>query len=145
MPTSLKALWLLTWASLRTLLRWIFRASRGLDDFNANYKEDGLKPVTPEERANMGRFSRCIACGLCDRGEGQRIAESRGEYLGVMALVLAGSRSAPEFAAANAALLHVTDAVLREKEEICPSRVPIVEIAQFVRRGAPTARLSGRA
>ena len=48
----------------------------------------------------MERFGRCIACGLCDRGEGARIARSGGAYRGLMELVLASSRSMPDFAAA---------------------------------------------
>jgi hypothetical protein len=69
-------------------------------------------------------------------GEGQRIGASRGAYAGVMSIVLASSRSMPDFDAAVLALDHVPDAVLAEKEGVCPTGVPFREIAAFVRAKA---------
>lgn len=135
MPARIKALWLLTLALLRTLLRLLFgrRARDGIAAFRANYDADGLPPVSAEERAKLATFSRCIACGLCDRGEGSRIAASGGAYRGTMALVLAASRSMPDFRAAAYSFSFVPDEVLAEKERICPTGVPFREIARFVR------------
>jgi hypothetical protein len=81
----------------------------------------------------MTAFGRCIACGLCDRGEADRIARSGGAYRGVMALVLAASRSMPDFRAAAYSFSFVPDEVLAEKERICPTGVPFRDIARFVR------------
>lgn len=135
MPARLKALWLLSIALLRTLLRLLFRRKRagGINAFRANYDADGLPPVTAEERNRLPAFSRCIACGLCDRGEARRIAASGGAYRGPMALVLAASRSMPDFRAAAYSWSFVTDEVLAEKERICPTSVPFRDIARFVR------------
>jgi hypothetical protein len=90
----------------------------------------------------MPRFSGCIACGLCDRGEAERIARSGGAYRGTMELMLAASRSMPDFAAAALSFSHVPEAVLEEKERICPAGVPMREIALFVYSKAREARHS---
>jgi hypothetical protein len=133
----LKAIWLLAIAIIRTVIRRLFRRGRvGIAAFRANYDADRLPPVSPEERAELGTFGRCIACGLCDRGEAERIAASAGAYRGVMALMLASSRNMPDFREAALSFQHVPDAVLAEKERICPTRVPMRRIARFVRAKA---------
>lgn len=137
MSGRLKAIWLLLLALLKTLLRRAFgRGSAGIAAFRDNYDADGLPPVTETERAELGHFGRCIACGLCDRGEAERIAASAGAYQGVMALVLAASRSMPDFRAAARSFTFVPDEVLRQKEAVCPTRVPFRQIARFVREKA---------
>ena len=119
-PPRLKAILLLALALVRTALRLIFaRKVSGIARFRENYDAD--------------RFGRCIACGLCDRGESERIARSRGQYRGVMPLMLAASRSMPDFQAAQISFAHVPAEVLEEKERSCPTRVPMREIARFVR------------
>lgn len=134
MSGRVKAIWLLMVALLRTLVRRLFRRGRaGIGAFRDNYDADGLPPVTQAERSELGSYGRCIACGLCDRGEAQRIAASGGAYSGVMALVLAASRSMPDFRAAARSFAFVPEDVLREKEGICPTGVPFVRIARFVR------------
>lgn len=137
MTGRLKAIGLLALALLRTLVRRLFgRGREGIAMFRANYDADRLPPVRAEERQSLGRFGRCIACGLCDRGEGPRIAASGGAYRGIMALMLAGSRSMPDFQAAALALAHVPDDVLAEKEALCPTGVPMREVAGFIRTKA---------
>jgi succinate dehydrogenase/fumarate reductase-like Fe-S protein len=131
------ALLLLTWAFLAMLLKKVFRAGpRGLALFRANFEAEHLSSIDPSERAELATYSRCIACALCDAGDGRRIAASRGAYPGTMALMLASSRSMPDFAAASEALRWISDAELAEKESICPAGVPMRKIAHFVRNHA---------
>jgi hypothetical protein len=133
-PGRVKAIVLLGFTLLVTLLRRLFsRRGTGLQSFRENYDADGLPPLTAEERRKMPSFERCIACGLCDRGEAERIARSGGAYRGVMALMVAGSRSMPDFRAAAYSFSFVPEDVLAEKERICPTRVPMRDIARFVR------------
>lgn len=133
----LKALALLAFSFFRTVMGYAFgRGRAGILAFRENYDADGLPPVTAEERVAMMEFQRCIACGLCDRGEAGRIAASGGAYRGVMALMLCGSRSMPDFRAAAYSFSFVPDDVLEEKERICPTSVPMVAIARFVRAKA---------
>lgn len=118
---------------LKSLLRRVFGGASGIAAFRKAYDADGLPPVTAAERAELSTFSRCIACGICDRGESERIAASGGAYRGVMPLMLSASRSMPDFRAAAYSLSFVTDEVLAEKEQSCPTQVPMRRIAAFLR------------
>lgn len=130
------ALFLLAMALVRSLFLRLVRRGDGVTLFRTNYDADGLPPVTDDERAAMAGFGRCIACGVCDRGESERIRASGGAYRGVMALVLAASRSMPDYRAAAYGFGFVPLEVLRDKERICPGRVPIARMAEFVRAKA---------
>ncbi|XXY49535.1 hypothetical protein WME91_00070 [Sorangium sp. So ce269] len=130
------ALAVLAWSFLKVVVRRLFDGPSGLALFHENYDADRLPPLSPAERAALPGFSRCIACGRCDLGEAERIAASRGAYPGLMTVVLASSRSMPDFDAAALALAHVPEAVLAEKERICPTGVPFRELARFVRSKA---------
>jgi len=133
----IKALFLLALALLKTLIvRALSRRQDGIAQFRENYDADGLPPVTAEERAGFAAFERCVACGLCDRGEAGRIARSGGAYRGVMGLVIAGSRSMPEFRAAAYGFRFVPAEVLAEKEQLCPVRIPFRRVAAFVEEKA---------
>lgn len=128
-----KALLLLVWSMLQAVVRRLFGGRRGLVQFRVLYDPDGLPPIDGEERRQMPQFSRCVACGLCDRGEAERIASSGGAYRGVMSLVLAASRSMPDYRAAAYSFSFVSDDVLAEKERVCPTGVPFRRLARFVR------------
>jgi hypothetical protein len=119
----------------------LFGAKTGLPLFHENYDADRLPPLDAAERAELTRFSRCIACGRCDIGEADRIARSGGAYPGLMAVVLASSRSMPDFDAAALALDHVPDEVLAAKEDVCPTLVPFRDLARFVRAKAALSQL----
>lgn len=130
------ALVLLAWSLVKVLVARAFGVVTGLPKFLSNYDADRLPPIAPTERDALPSFSRCVACGRCDLGEGQRIADSRGAYPGLMAIVLASSRSMPDHDAAALALAHVPDEVLAAKTAICPTRVPFLALAKFVRHKA---------
>jgi succinate dehydrogenase/fumarate reductase-like Fe-S protein len=135
-PPRLKAWLLLTLAMLQSLVRRLFGNASGIAAFRRAYDADGLPPVTAAERAELATFSRCLACGVCDRGESERIAASGGAYRGVMPLMLSASRSMPDFRAAAYSLGFVSDQVLAEKERSCPADVPMRRIAAFLRAKA---------
>ena len=144
------ALAVLGWSLVKVTTARLFGQRNGLPLFHDNYGPDRLPPVDAHERQIMPKFSRCIACGLCDVGEADRIRASKGAYPGLMTVVLASSRSMPDFDAAVLALDHLPDAVLRDKESICPTGVPFRELATFVRAkaaaaAAPRAQLPGAA
>jgi hypothetical protein len=132
----LYALVLLAWALVRSLVAPLFGARRGLAAFRASYAADRLPPVSPDERRALPTMSGCIACGLCNLGEGLRAAESGGRYAGAMDLMLASSRSMPDYDAAARSFALVTDARLAELEALCPARVPMRAVAAFVRAKA---------
>lgn len=136
MVELLRAGLLLAWALVRTLLGNAFGLRRGLKDFQRSYAPDRLAPLSPAERRGLPMFSGCIACGLCDVGEGARQAASGGTYAGVMDLMVASSRSMPEYDAAVSAFDAVGDDRLAQLEARCPTGVPMRQVAAFVRAKA---------
>ena len=114
------ALFILAWALIRSLLAPLLGTRRGLADFRRSYAADRVPPVSPDERRMLPTLSGCIACGLCDVGEGARIVRSGGVYAGVMDLMLASSRSMPDFDAAVRSFDAVGDARLEELESALP-------------------------
>ncbi len=140
----LHALLILAWALIRSLVAPMIGARRGLSDFRRSYAADRLPPVTADERRYLQQLSGCIACGLCNAGEGQRMAASGGAYAGVMDLMLASSRSMPDYDAAARSFAAVSDERLAELELRCPVRVPMRKLASFVRsKAAEVAAPSG--
>lgn len=132
----LHALFTLAWALVRSLVGALFGFRRGLPAFRASYAADRLVPLDAAERRQAQSFGACIACGLCDVGEGAAIARSRGTYAGVMDLMLASSRNMPDFDAAARSFEAVGDERLAVLEARCPARVPMRQIASFVRTKA---------
>ena len=132
----LHALVLLAWALLRSLLAPLLGTRRGLAEFRRSYAPDRLPPLSPDERRELPELTGCIACGLCDVGEGDRIARSGGVYSGVMDLMLASSRYMPDFDAAVRSFEVVGDERLAELEGRCPVGVPMRKVAAFVRAKA---------
>ena len=132
----LHAIVLLAWALVRSLLAPLLGTRRGLAEFRKSYAADRLPPLTPEQRAQMSSLSGCIACGLCDLGEGASVARSAGTYAGVMDLMLASSRNMPDFDAVARSFALVGDARLEQLEARCPVQVPMRRVAAFVRAKA---------
>jgi hypothetical protein len=132
----LHALMILAWALFRSLLAPFVGARRGLSDFRKSYAADRLPPIAIDERRDMPLLSGCIACGLCNVGEGVRIVRSNGTYAGVMDLMLASSRSMPDYDAAARSFDAVGDERLAELEARCPVRLPMRRLASFVRAKA---------
>lgn len=136
MSGQLRALVILAFALLRSVFAHLSGRKNGLALFHANYRDDRLPAVDQDDREAMPAFSSCIACGLCDRGEGARMAASKGAYPGLMQIVLASTRNMPDFDAAARAMAHVPDDVLEAKEAICPTSVPFRRLFRFVREKA---------
>jgi hypothetical protein len=139
----LHALLVLTWGLVRSLMAPLLGLRRGLSDFRRSYAADRLAALTPSERRMLPRFSGCLACGLCDVGEGAAIVRSGGQYAGVMDLMLASSRNMPDYDAAARSFAAVSDERLAELEARCPSRVPMRSLAMFVRAKAEEVSCAG--
>ena len=128
----LHALWILAWALVRSLLAPLWGARRGIEAFRASYAKDRLPPVTSDERRALPTFGGCIACGRCDVGLAKQIVASHGAFGGVMDLVLASSRSMPDYDTAARSFAHVDDDSLATLEGRCPTAVPIRRLKAFV-------------
>jgi hypothetical protein len=140
----LHALVLLAWALVRSLFDGVSGRRRGLADFQRSYAPDRVPPIGPDERRLVPALSGCIACGLCNVGEGAAIVRSHGAYAGVMDLMLASSRSFPDYDAAARSFDSVGDERLAELEVRCPTRVPMRKMANFVRSKAAEVHRSPR-
>jgi hypothetical protein len=134
------ALFILAWALVRSVVASLFGLRRGLEDFRASYAGDGLVPLDAADRSKIQRFGTCIACGLCDVGDGAAIVRAGGTYRGTMDLMLASSRGMTDFDAARVSFEAVGDARLEELEARCPARVPMRAVARFVRAKAVEMR-----
>ena len=132
----LHAGWLLAWSLVRTLFRRLVLPSDGLARFEQNYADDRLVPLTVAERELLPALAPCMACGRCDANLGARIADSHGEFRGMMAFVLSASRSMPDFDAASHAIVGFSDADLEALRTRCPADIPFSDLAGFVRRKA---------
>jgi len=93
-------------------------------------------PGAADERRYLPQLSGCIACGLCDVGEGERMAASKGLYGGVMDLMLASSRGMPDYDATVRSFNAISEERLAQLEARCPTRVPMRQLAAFVRAKA---------
>lgn len=127
---------ILGWSLVRVLAGHLRKRVPGLTLFHDNYGDDRLRALDASERAALSRFSGCLSCGRCDLGEGERMQASDGAYPGLMQLVVASSRSMPDFDAAARGFAFVPEGVLEQKVGACPVRLPLPELARFVRAHA---------
>lgn len=130
---QLHAIVILAWSLVRSVFGNLFNQRLGVADFRAHYAPDRLPPVAAEERRKLPLFGGCIACGICDLGAGPHAHAAHGKFVGTMDLMLASSRSMPDYDAASISFANISDAELALLEKRCPSRVPMREIAAFVR------------
>lgn len=128
----LHALFILAWALLRSLFAPLAGARRGLAAFRASYAKDRLPAVQPDERRLLPTLSGCIACGICDESSAARVAQTNGKFAGVMDLMLASSRSMPDYDAAAVSFEAIADDELAKLERRCPTRVPMRKVKAFV-------------
>ncbi len=137
---QLYAIVILAWS----LVRSVFGKKLGVADFREHYAADRLPPVSKDERLQLPLMGGCIACGLCDIGQGARTQASKGAFAGTMDLMLASSRSMPDYDAALISFRTMPDAELAILEKRCPTRVPMRKVAAFVRaKGAEIVAMKG--
>lgn len=133
MFARLSALFLLAFGLLKTLLLR-FGTERSLLVFAQHYGSEGISAVTTEEAKQLAQVGRCTACGRCDAFEGNRVANSRSGYRGMMAFVLSGTRSLTDYAHTSATIAEVPDEAFLKAAGECPEGVPLLSLAQLVRK-----------
>jgi len=133
----------LGWRALivQPLRRLFGRVGVGEERFLANYGPEGLVPTPPGDKVMLSAASRCISCGLCDQLDGQLGAISRGAYDGVSLLPRQYARSSVELVYARGALEAIDPQRYREAEAICPTRVPLVALAVWLRDRLDRSRI----
>jgi hypothetical protein len=117
---------------LRRLFRRDSRTPQ--ERFLANYATEGLVPLSNEDRRVLRGASRCIHCGLCDAFDAGLSTLPRTAYDGASLLPVAYARATPDLVRARLIVVRLKDEQLREGERVCPTRVPLAEIARYLQR-----------
>lgn len=142
----LKAYPLLAFAFATTVLsRWLhailglvgirFGRRYGLAAFKRNYAPDGLNAMREGDETILLGAARCIACGRCERvrtDTGAGLPVFAPERVGLMTLVLATTRATPDAVEALEGWRTHPDDELERAEAVCPTRVPLRRLAEFV-------------
>jgi hypothetical protein len=128
----LSALVMLALGLIKTLLLR-FAPGDSLRGFEERYGAEGILALSEEEAQILGRSGRCITCGRCDAGEGERVAVSQSGYRGMMQFALSGGRSLPDYDATSRTIAEVPDEAFMAAELLCPVEVPLLSLARLVR------------
>lgn len=126
--------WMLGWSLVKTtFVRAFGGGDQGLATFHRKFEPDRLVALTPSQRDLLPVVSGCIACARCDD-------VSSGKYGGMMSVVLAASRSMPEFDAASIVVQRLVDELSPQDWDTmhsrCPARIPFDSLVAFVQSSA---------
>lgn len=136
MLERLYAILLLAWSLVRSLVSNAIGTKPRYKQFLENYQDDRLVAISSAEREEMSTFAGCIACGQCNAYDAEAIAASKGQFAGTMEIVLASSRSIPEFDLVLRSLAFTNEERLARAERLCPAHIPIRRIVRFIRTKA---------
>jgi succinate dehydrogenase/fumarate reductase-like Fe-S protein len=118
-------------------LRQLFTPAdrKGKAGFLRSYAPEALVPATPQDRADLVRFTGCVNCGLCDAVCPLVAKLPPSEWRGPSLFALAYSRASPELPHLRGpvALLDLCGTCTRCRD-ICPRGVPLLDIFAFTRR-----------
>jgi len=118
-------------------LRQLFTPAdrKGKAGFLRSYAPEALVPATPQDRADLVRFTGCVNCGLCDAVCPLVAKLTPSEWRGPSLFALAYSRASPELPHLRGpvALLDLCGTCTRCRD-ICPRGVPLLDIFAFTRR-----------
>lgn len=126
----------LAWrAAVAHPLRLLFSTDdrSGRERFLSNYAVEGNLPTSEADRRVLQGAARCIHCGLCDAYDPSLSKLPRTVSDGPSLLPIALARATPDLPHAREVLRAIDDSALRQAERVCPTRVPLVEIAVYLR------------
>jgi succinate dehydrogenase/fumarate reductase-like Fe-S protein len=130
----------LGWYFGKRLIARLFFRQHGLARFEAQYGSEGLFALAPEEREAVASLSKCIACGICDASFGPYHGIARSSLRGPSDLVLAQSRSLPDWDALAPALAQLERGRVEEIEALCPAQVPFERVLRVAKKRAEALR-----
>jgi hypothetical protein len=118
----------LAWAyGLHQVRRRLTRPRSQLTTLVQTYQPDGIRPLTPDERALHPRLIGCINCGLCALAAGRmgktRLPDLASSYMRLYARLVDASSD-----------LEGDEADLEAAAAACPVGLPLTEVAAVVRR-----------
>lgn len=115
----------------------------GIERFHDNYRPEGLIPTRPRDRAALAAAGRCISCGLCDAFDPNLAKLARWSYDGASLLPRQYARSSVDLPHAREVVARIRPADLRRAEAVCPTGVPLVELAHWLAERADRLSLFG--
>jgi succinate dehydrogenase/fumarate reductase-like Fe-S protein len=133
----------LGWHFATRLVARLFRRDRGLLRFRASYGPEGLFELTPEEQEAVSSLSRCIACGLCDAHFGAYERVARGSMRAPSDVMLAETRSLPDWDALEEPLAQLERGDLARMERLCPAHIPLARVVAVAKRRAEALGRAG--
>jgi hypothetical protein len=125
--------------AVKTAARHLFGQRRGLEAFLESYRDDRLPPLTAAERAMLGSFDGCLACGLCDALGRPVDRDDPGGLPGPSALPVSVSRHPPDYDALGRYLERLDTEDLARMEATCPARIPLRRLVEMIRDVAERA------
>jgi len=126
----------LGWYFAKRILVRTFLPRRGLTRFLGAYGPEGLYPLEAEEKAVVASLSRCIACAACDARFDAYDRVARNTLRAPSDLVLAASRSLPEWDALAAPIAELERGDLDALEAVCPARIPFRDLVRVAKKRA---------
>lgn len=136
-PVSLVTL---GWHFLVRLVGRVLLPRRGLRRFEESYGGERLFALEREEQEVVASLSRCIACGLCDAHFGSYDDVARIAMRGPSDVVLADTRSLPDWDALALPLAQLARGDLARIERLCPARIPLARVVEIAKRRAEALR-----
>lgn len=130
----------LGWYFAKRLLVRTFLPGRGLARFLGAYGPEGLFPLEEDEKDVVASLSRCVACGACDARFDAYGRIARNTLRAPSDLVLAASRSLPEWDALAAPIAELERGDLVALEAVCPGRVPFRDVVRIAKRRSASQR-----
>lgn len=137
-PVSLARL---GWHFVARLLARAFLPARGLLRFRESYGRERLFELAREEQEVVASLSRCIACGICDAHFGPGYVDvARSTMRAPSDVVLAHTRSLPDWDALIEPLAQLERGDLARIERLCPAQIPLAQVVEVARRRAEALR-----
>ncbi|AKF10675.1 hypothetical protein [Sandaracinus amylolyticus] len=130
----------LGWHFAARLVARAFLPARGLLRFKESYGREGLFELARDEQEVVASLSRCIACGICDAHFGDFTNVARSTMRAPSDVVLAHTRSLPDWDALVRPLAQLERGDLARIERLCPAQIPLARVVEVARRRAEALR-----
>lgn len=109
-----------------------FWGKPGLDQFNDNYRQDGLLPLSAQDQKTLFSFSACINCHLCDSACPALFKMPRERFPGPSYVLTTYSRSFRDIWASSLDLSLCQDC--SACVQVCPNDIDVKGAIGFIQR-----------
>lgn len=106
----------------------------GAERFRDNFDQDGLLPLTPDERAALTRWRSCIGCGLCEAAAAELSIVPDQRYMGPRLLAESSIRDLSQTDLALPSARELREVDLGALRGVCPVDIPLDDLVAFLLR-----------